>query len=58
MADATTIADKQFAAVALRQRELGNALVGQRIVVIAYLNLFRVHNKSTAKVRKLIQNTK
>ena len=43
LADAAPIIDEQFAAVALRQRELCDALIGQRVVVVAYLYVFCVH---------------
>ena len=56
LADAATVIDKQLAAVALGKRELCNALVGQRIVVIAYLYVLCVH-KTAAKVQKLIHNS-
>ena len=43
LADVTILIDEELAAVAFGQRELCNALVGQRIVVVAYLYVLCVH---------------
>ena len=45
LADLSAFIDKQLAAVALLQRELRNALIGQRIVVVVYLNVFCIHKR-------------
>lgn len=42
--DAPTFIDEKFAAITLLERELCDSLVGQRVVVVAYLYVFRVHN--------------
>ena len=51
LADAASVIDEQLAAVALGERELCDALIGQRVVVIAYLYMLCVH-KTAAKVQK------
>ena len=43
-ADVSVLVDEQFAFVSLGQGEFGNAFVGQRIVVIGYFDVFRIHS--------------
>ena len=51
LANLSTFIDKQFAAVSLGQGELRYAVFRQSVVVVAYLNVLRVH-KTAAKLQR------
>jgi hypothetical protein len=55
-ADAATVIDKELATVAFSKGKLGDAVVGQGVIVVAYLYVFCVHNAYfPAKIRHLSQ---
>ena len=56
LAHLTVIVDQQLGMIALGQGELGNALVGQGVVIIRNVNVFCIHSELSVNIKTGLQD--